>query len=79
MVGLAFAGLSSGTLKWMSDLSTIGTTVVMLGMALGILYLGGQTPIDPRSMSVSIVVTVVSVVTGIWYFRRVERGFADVI
>ena len=42
VVGLAFAGLSSGTLKWMSDLSTIGTTVVMLGMALGILYLGGQ-------------------------------------
>jgi hypothetical protein len=27
----------------------------------------------------SIVVTVVSVVIGIWYFRRVERGFADVI
>jgi lipopolysaccharide transport system permease protein len=41
--------------------------------------LGGQTPIDPQSLSMSIVVTVVSVVIGIWYFRRVERGFADVI
>jgi lipopolysaccharide transport system permease protein len=41
--------------------------------------LGGQTPIDSQSLSVSIVVTVVSVIIGIWYFRRVERGFADVI
>jgi hypothetical protein len=40
VVGLAFAGLSSGTLKWMSDLSIVGTTVVMIGMVLGILYLG---------------------------------------
>ena len=42
VVGLAFAGLSSGTLKWMSELSSIGTTVAMLGLALGIVYLGWQ-------------------------------------
>ena len=42
VVGLAFAGLSSGTLKWMSELSSIGTTLAMLGLALGIVYLGWQ-------------------------------------
>jgi hypothetical protein len=41
-VGLAFAGLSSGTLKWMSELSSIGTTVAMLGLAVGVVYLGWQ-------------------------------------
>ena len=40
VVGLAFVGLSSGTLKWMSELSSIGTAVVLAGMALGVLYLG---------------------------------------
>jgi len=40
VVGLAFAGLSSGTLKWMSELSTIATSAVLVGMALGVLYLG---------------------------------------
>jgi len=40
VVGLAFVGLSSGTLKWMSELSSVGTAVVLAGMALGVLYLG---------------------------------------
>ena len=42
VVGLAFAGLSSGTLTWMSELSTIGTTVAMVGLAVGVVYLGWQ-------------------------------------
>jgi len=40
VVGLAFVGLSSGTLKCMSDLSGVGTAAVLVGMALGVLYLG---------------------------------------
>jgi hypothetical protein len=40
VVGLAFVGLSSGTLKWMSELSTVGTAAVLVGMALGVLYFG---------------------------------------
>ena len=40
VVGLAFVGLSSGTLKCMSELSSIGTAVVLVGMALAVLYLG---------------------------------------
>jgi lipopolysaccharide transport system permease protein len=41
--------------------------------------LGGRTPLDPPMIAVSVAVTVAAVATGIWYFRRVERRFADVI
>jgi hypothetical protein len=40
VVGLAFAGLSSGTIKFLSDLSKISATVVMVGLALGVMYVG---------------------------------------
>lgn len=40
VVGLAFVGLSSTTLKWMADLSTVGTTLVLAGLVLGVSYLG---------------------------------------
>jgi hypothetical protein len=40
VLGLAFAGLSSTTLKWMSDLSALATALVLLGMSAGVLYLG---------------------------------------
>jgi len=40
VIGLAFAGLSSTTIKWMSDLSTIGTTAVLLGLGSAVLWLG---------------------------------------
>jgi hypothetical protein len=39
VVGLAFVGLSSGTLAWLAQVSTIATVTVMAGMALGGLYL----------------------------------------
>ncbi|HEU4437992.1 MAG TPA: hypothetical protein VFT36_02005, partial [Methylomirabilota bacterium] len=40
VVGLAFAGLSSGTLAWLSHLSTVATAVVIVGMTAGVIYLG---------------------------------------
>ena len=40
VVGLAFVGLSSGTLAWLSQLSTVATPVVIGGMTLGVVYLG---------------------------------------
>src|SRR5262245_49963070 len=49
VVGLAFAGLSSGTLKWMSEVSTIGTTIVMAFMMVGIAYLGARIGAGSRS------------------------------
>jgi len=41
--------------------------------------LGGRTPIDPNFLFTSVAITLASIVIGVWYFRRVERGFADVI
>lgn len=40
VVGLAFVGLSSTTLKWLSELSTVATAAVLIGMTLGVVYLG---------------------------------------
>jgi lipopolysaccharide transport system permease protein len=39
--------------------------------------LGGT--IDPYSLGISFVVSIALLVTGCLYFRRVERGFADII
>jgi hypothetical protein len=49
VVGLVFTGLSSTTLKWMSELSTVATAAVLVGMGGGVLYLAwragaAQTP-----------------------------------
>ena len=47
VVGLAFAGLSSTTLKWMAEISTVATAAVLIGMGTGVLYLAwraGATP-----------------------------------
>jgi lipopolysaccharide transport system permease protein len=41
--------------------------------------LAGRTPIDPKSLATSLAVTVVVLVIGVSYFRRTERGLADVI
>jgi hypothetical protein len=37
------------------------------------------TAIDPAVVVSSIAVTLVSLIAGVWYFRRTERGFADAI
>ena len=36
VVGLAFVGLSSGTLAWLAHTSTIATAAVIAGMTLGV-------------------------------------------
>jgi hypothetical protein len=54
VVGLAFVGLSSTTLKWMSELSSIATSAVLLGMALGVLYFGWRiSSATPRPIGLS--------------------------
>ena len=40
VIGLAFAGLSSTTIKWMSELSTIATAAVLIGLASAVAWLG---------------------------------------
>jgi lipopolysaccharide transport system permease protein len=41
--------------------------------------LGGRTPLDVRHLVASVAVSVAFFVLSVWYFRRMERGFADVI
>jgi lipopolysaccharide transport system permease protein len=41
--------------------------------------LGPQYPLDPHSFILSINMTIFFMLLGIWYFRRTERSFADVI
>ena len=41
--------------------------------------LAGRTPFDSATLAVSVGVTMVMLGLGIWYFRRTERTFADVI
>ena len=41
--------------------------------------LGDRVAVDPLAIAVSTAITIVSMAIGIWYFRRMERRFADVI
>jgi lipopolysaccharide transport system permease protein len=41
--------------------------------------LGDRMFLDPASIAVSVFVTAALLTAGVWYFRRVERTFADVI
>ena len=57
VIGLAFVGLSSGTLAVLAELSQIATTFVLIAVALGITYLGwiaGGTPIGDSGSRPSI-------------------------
>ena len=48
VMGLAFIGLSSGTLTLLSELAKIGTAVVLVAMMLAVVYLGWLASTDPR-------------------------------
>jgi len=41
--------------------------------------LGGRTPLNLDAVTLSLAMTLFFLVLGVWYFRRVERRFADVI
>jgi lipopolysaccharide transport system permease protein len=41
--------------------------------------LRGQTPLDWSAVLLSVAIVVLLLVSGIWYFRKMERTFADVI
>ncbi len=43
VIGLAFAGLSSSTITWMSELSTLAVWVVLGALAASVVYLGWRT------------------------------------
>lgn len=41
--------------------------------------LGGERTLDQTAVLLSIVGVVFLIVTGVWYFRKIERSFADII
>jgi lipopolysaccharide transport system permease protein len=41
--------------------------------------LGGRTLLEPITVVISVVVTISFLFLGVWYFRKMERNFADVI
>jgi lipopolysaccharide transport system permease protein len=41
--------------------------------------LRGEPALDPLNLTISVTMAVALLVSGLWYFRRTERGFADVI
>ncbi len=49
VLGLAFTGLSSGTLVLLSELSKVSTVIVLVAMTLGVAYLGWAVGSSPRS------------------------------
>jgi len=50
VLGLAFAGLTSTTLAWLSELSAVATAAVLVGMGAAVLYLawriGAERPFE---------------------------------
>ena len=53
VIGLAFAGLSSSTITWMSELSMLAVWVVLGILAVGVVYLGWRTG-APAERSVTV-------------------------
>jgi hypothetical protein len=53
VVGLAFVGLSSTTLTWLSQVSTVATAAVVGGMTLGVIYLAWRVGGAPAPLSVN--------------------------
>ena len=51
VLGLAFTGLSSGTLAVLAELSKVSTAIVLAATALGVLYLGWLVGSPPRPRS----------------------------
>lgn len=41
--------------------------------------LGGPDPLDPSTLAVSVAMSLGLLLIGVWYFRRMERRFADLI
>ena len=51
VLGLAFTGLSSGTLVLLAELSKVSTAIVLVATTLGVLYFGWLVGSTPRSRS----------------------------
>jgi lipopolysaccharide transport system permease protein len=68
-----------------ADVPVAWRTLYALNPMVGVIdgfrrsILGGRMPLDPMTVGTSVVVTLSLLLLGVWYFRRMERSFADVI
>ena len=78
-VYLSPVGFSSGRvpeyLRWVYDLNPMAGVIEGFRWAC----LRGAAPLEARSIACSVLVTAGMCLLGVWYFRRTERTFADVI
>ena len=53
----------------------------MVGVIEGFRWslLAGKTPLDMQAVLTSVIVVILLLASGVWYFRKMERTFADVI
>jgi lipopolysaccharide transport system permease protein len=63
--------------RWRMLLSLNPMTGIIDGFRWAIL--GGRTPLNPTTTGLSFALSILCLILGIWYFRRTERSFADVI
>ena len=49
VLGLAFTGLTSGTLTLLARVSRVATTLVLVGLTVGVLYLAWRAGTDTRA------------------------------
>lgn len=63
------------------ELKTLYSLNPMVGVIDGFRWsiLGNQAPLDLHNLVSSIVMAVVFMIIGVWYFRRMEKSFSDVI
>ena len=62
-------------------LKTVYALNPMVGVIDGFRWsiLGNQAPLNPQNLIMSTATAIVFMFVGIWFFRRIERSFADVI
>ncbi|MGZ4118077.1 MAG: ABC transporter permease, partial [Bacteroidia bacterium] len=78
-------GYSSSTVYNSDRIPQIFKDLYSLNPMVGVIdgfrwcILGGDTPLQMRSFIISIIISVFFLILGIWYFRRMEKSFADVI
>lgn len=78
-------GVFVSPVGYRTDLFPSWRTLLALNPLTGIIdgfrwcLLRGAQALDPVSVGYSIVITLIFLAAGVWYFRRTERQFADII
>ncbi len=78
-------GYSSSVIYARTDIPEFVKTIYGLNPMVGVIdgfrwcILGGDTPLRMTSFIASIVISIFFLILGVWYFRKMEKSFADVI